>query len=123
VQYDLDLIRGLEQELFRQSVRGSPDAVNNLLADSFVEFGRSGSIYEKNEVIQSLAAESTETPDTLTARDFVLRPLADGVVLLTYRSFRPAEDGEQRHTLRSSIWKFMDGRWQMLFHQGTPADR
>jgi hypothetical protein len=22
-------------------------------------------------------------------------------------------------SLRSSIWKFMDDRWQMVFHQGT----
>ena len=40
MQHNLDLIRVLEEELFKQSVRGSPKAVSNLLADSFVEFGR-----------------------------------------------------------------------------------
>ena len=123
MQFDLHLIRSLEEELFKQSVRGSPEVVKDLLADSFVEFGRSGGIYEKEEVLRSLAAESSESKAMLTARDFVLRPLADDVVLLTYRSFRLVEGKEDRHTLRSSIWKFISGRWQMVFHQGTPTDR
>ncbi len=25
------------------------------------------------------------------------------------------------HTLRSSVWKLIDGNWQMAFHQGTPT--
>jgi len=123
VQHNFDLIRALEEELFKQSVRGSPEAVSNLLADSFVEFGRSGRVYEKEEVVRRLAAESIEPPETHTARDFVPRPLADDIVLLTYRSFRLAEGKEDRHTLRSSLWKFISGRWQMVFHQGTPTDR
>jgi hypothetical protein len=123
VQHNLDLIRALEEELFKQSVRSSPEAVSNLLADSFVEFGRSGRTYEKEEVVRRLATESIETLETHAARDFVLRPLADDVVLLTYRSFRLAEGKEDRHTLRSSIWNFISGRWQLVFHQGTPTDR
>jgi hypothetical protein len=93
------------------------------MADSFVKFGRSGRMYEKEEVIRRLAAEGIETLKTHTAGDFVLRPLADDVVLLTYRSFRHAEGQEDHHTLRSSIWKLISGRWQMVFHQGTPTDR
>jgi len=123
VQHNLDLIKALEEDLFKQSVRGSSEAVSNLLADSFVEFGRSVRMYEKEEVVRRLAAESIETLETHTATDFVLRPLADDVVLLTYRSFRLAEGKEDRHTLRSSIWKFISGRWQVVFHQGTPTDR
>jgi hypothetical protein len=123
VQHDLDLIRALEEELFKQSVRSSPEAVSNLLADCFVEFGCSGRMYEREEVVRRLAAESVETLETHSARDFALIPLADDVVLLTYRSFRLAEGEKDRHTLRSSIWKFIGGRWQMVFHQGTPTDR
>lgn len=26
------------------------------------------------------------------------------------------------HTLRSSIWKYRDNRWQMFFHQGTKTN-
>lgn len=123
MQHDLDLIRALEEELFKQSVRGSPEAVNTLLADSFVEFGRSGRMYKKEEVVRLLAIESIAKFEPRSARDFTLRSLADDVVLLTYRSFHVVEGKEDRHTLRSSIWKLMSGRWQMIFHQGTPTDR
>jgi hypothetical protein len=122
VQRDLDLIQGLEKELFKQTVRGSSDEVDKLLADNFVEFGRSGRVYHKEEVIRSLAAESAGAVQTLTASDFALKPLADGVVLLTYRSLRRGEDGRELHSLRSSIWKLIGGRWQMVFHQGTPTN-
>jgi hypothetical protein len=44
--------------------------------------------------------------------------LAPGVVLVTYRAGR--QHGSEA-SLRSSIWKRIDGRWQMLFHQGTVA--
>jgi xylulose-5-phosphate/fructose-6-phosphate phosphoketolase len=40
------------------------------------------------------------------------------VALVTYRSVSP--DGSKFHSLRSSIWKIIDGRWRMAFHQGTP---
>ena len=49
MQHNLDLIRALEEELFKQSVRGSPEAVSNLLAESFVEFVRSSRMYEKED--------------------------------------------------------------------------
>lgn len=121
MKQDLDLIRGLEEALFKPSVRASPEALDRLLADDFVEFGRSGGVHDKTEVIRSLAEGNAETVDAPAARDFVLRSLADDVVLLTYLSFRVANGREERHTLRSSIWRLIDGRWQMAFHQGTPA--
>jgi hypothetical protein len=120
IQHDPDLIRGLEEELFRQSVRASPAAVGALLTDDFVEFGRSGRVYDKKEIVLSLAAEASDPPLELVASGFELKSLADDVVLLTYRTRRL--DGDRPlHTLRSSIWKFSDGTWRMMFHQGTPT--
>lgn len=121
MRHDLDLFRRLEEELLELSVRGSPEAASRLLADDFVEFGRSGRIYGKQDVIGSLASEGAGTTGVPAASDFDLKSLADDVVLLTYRSLRRGMDGEEQHSLRSSIWKFSDGRWQMVFHQGTPA--
>ncbi|MFN7023436.1 MAG: hypothetical protein ACK4QP_02735 [Pseudorhizobium sp.] len=47
--------------------------------------------------------------------------LSHDVVLVTYKSMRePTESQEGRQTLRSSIYRHQDGRWQMIFHQGTP---
>ncbi|HEV2898790.1 MAG TPA: nuclear transport factor 2 family protein [Pseudaminobacter sp.] len=121
LRHNPDLIRSFEEELFKQSIRGSPEAVDKLLADGFVELFRSGRVYDKEEVIRGLATEGTGTMRTLTARDFDIKSLADDVVLLTYRSLRKGENGKGLHSLRSSIWKLIDGRWQMVFHQGTPT--
>jgi hypothetical protein len=51
-----------------------------------------------------------------------IRSAIEEVVLVTYRSVsRDPVSGKERHALRSSIWKLIDGRWQMTFHQGTPT--
>jgi len=38
--------------------------------------------------------------------------------LVTYRTIRQGRPGSR---LRSSIWKWIDGRRQMVFRQGTPS--
>ncbi len=54
---------------------------------------------------------------------FALRRLGPQAALLTYRSMRPtAGTGEALYSLRCSVWQWQDGRWQMVFHQGTPTD-
>ncbi|OYW99427.1 MAG: hypothetical protein B7Z15_21145 [Rhizobiales bacterium 32-66-8] len=116
---DIDLFRSLEQALHRPEIRASRDAVAALLADSFVEFGSSGRIYDKATVIDSLAQE-TSGPNLPLAEvfDFAAQALAPDTVLVTYRSVS-ARERKQRSVLRSSIWRQIDGTWQMVFHQGT----
>ncbi|MFK0163513.1 DUF4440 domain-containing protein [Rhizobium sp. NPDC090279] len=121
-QHELEEIRLLEQKLHLPEIRQSPTAVTELLAEGFVEFGSSGTIYDdRDELIAHLAAEKTEKPSPLViSRDYAFRPISPDAVLVTYRSTRQAgESGQERHTLRSSIWQRIDGRWQMIFHQGT----
>lgn len=117
---DLETIRALEEELHKQSVRRSRDAVDGLLLDTFFEFGRSGGVYDKAEIICSLAGETAGANETLSATDYKFMPLSDDVVLLTYRTERVGPKCQLR-TLRSSIWKLDNGRWRMAFHQGTPT--
>jgi len=55
--------------------------------------------------------------------DFSVSPLSEGVTLVTYRSVkRDPVGGREMQPLRSSIWKLIDDRWQMVFHQGTPTE-
>jgi hypothetical protein len=110
-------LQELEERLLHPAVRHSAETVDNLLADNFIEFGSSGRIYNKQQVIESLQQES---PTRRELADFKALVLAEGVVVVT---FRVVEEGERPiHSLRSSIWKWMDGRWQMVFHQGTLTD-
>ena len=108
----------LETALHKKSIRNAPDAVAALLADDFMEFGSSGRTYTKTTIIELLKGETVDS--RVTVENFESRELSPGVVLVTYVSWRPVGiDGKTRRALRSSIWKFQQDRWQMVFHQGT----
>jgi len=117
------LLRRLEEELLNPEVRRSPDQVGDLLSDDFVEFGSSGGVFNKQQVIEALEQEGPSDPAIrLSLVDFTARRLASDVVLVTYRIIQKGGPGtRQESRLRSSIWKSIEGRWQMVFHQGTPS--
>ncbi len=101
-----------EQRLHSREVRGDVSAVAALLSDDFLEFGASGRIWTREEIIEALASE---TECTITSVDFACRMLSPSLALITYI----AETGNRR-SLRSSIWRLEGESWRMLFHQGTP---
>ncbi|WP_052201854.1 DUF4440 domain-containing protein [Ensifer sp. ZNC0028] len=115
----LDDIRALEESLHRTEVRRSRAALENLLAEGFVEFGASGAVYHRAEIIDLLLEEDDEDDGELRADNYRLTAISPDAVLLTYRTHRIEADGSERHALRSSIWKWDGTKWQMLFHQGT----
>lgn len=118
----LATLQHLEERLLTPELRSSPNEVADLLADDFIEFGRSGRIYDKLQTVEALAGEARDLGlAERVASHFHTSQLAEGVVLLTYRSAR-REAGKVAHSLRSSIWTWRDARWQMVFHQGTPTD-
>jgi len=103
-------------------VRGSAEQVGRLLADDFVEFGSSGYAYDKQQIIEALQQEKPDPALRISLTEFAARRLAPGIFLVTYRTTWDAgADEPGRSRLRSSIWKLIDGRWQMVFHQGTPS--
>ncbi|MGC2185211.1 MAG: DUF4440 domain-containing protein [Terriglobales bacterium] len=110
-------LRNLEGELLQTEIRRNPQAVASLLADDFCEFGSSGRIFSKSEIVEALR---TEIGGQISITDFCLRSLTAETALVTYRAIRRADaDQAGRTSLRSSMWVLRDGRWQMLFHQGT----
>ena len=115
----LDLFRDLEEKLLRQETRNSPGEVATLLHPDFFEFGQSGTVWSRQQTIDSLAQEC---PMEGSLTDLSVRSLAADVTLGTYRAFgRDPASGNECHSLRSSVWNLTDGRWQMIFHQGTPT--
>ena len=109
-------LRELEECLLLPDVRKSRTLVD-LLADEFVEFGSSGRVYNKADLVSTLQAES---PSTQTTSDFKVTELSPEVALLTYRIHLHREPPV--YTLRSSLWKLSGGRWRMVFHQATPTE-
>jgi len=103
----------LERELHDATVRKSP-RVAELLANSFFEFGSSGRVLSRAQILSNLQAE---TPPVVEATDFRVTLLAPTVALVTYRSLRKARPPVRR--LRSSLWQREGRTWKMIFHQGT----
>jgi hypothetical protein len=117
-----DLLRRLEEELLKPEVRRSAKQVGRLLAEDFIEIGSSGYAYDKQQITEALQQESRDATVRIALTDFAARRLAAEIFLVTYRTIRDgARDEPKRSSLRSSIWQLIDGRWQMVFHQGTPS--
>jgi hypothetical protein len=111
------LLFELEERLAQVGRKLSPEEASSLIADDFVEFGSSGKIWSKTEII---AAISEWSPIERIVEDFSVRELSPSVCLVTYKVFSPGRR-DSRHALRSSIWHQNGGKWQIVFHQGTPA--
>ncbi|MEM9387740.1 MAG: nuclear transport factor 2 family protein [Pseudomonadota bacterium] len=114
----LSHLRTLERALHQPSVRADLTRLDALLHDSFVEFGSSGRVFSKADLLQQLPTESH--PSAVLAQDFAVAPLGEGIALLTYRSAHVDGDGRtSRHTLRATLWQRTPAGWQARFHQGT----
>ena len=106
-----NVIQQLEQSLLNLEVRKSKERLNELLADEFFEIGSSGYVYNKEDCL-----EDGVVLTDMTLHHLQVRELAEGLVLAIYFIVDTTRD---RNTWRSSIWKEIDGNWQLLFHQGT----
>jgi hypothetical protein len=111
----------LELRLLSQATRSDAEEISRLLADDFIEFGASGSIWTKSDVVEQLPHQ-TFTQRTIS--EFTVKQLSEDAALVTYRCQTSAND-QRRSTisLRSSIWRRTGEHWQMVFHQGTPLPR
>ena len=110
-------LRRSEEVLLDPAVRSDRTRVGELLADDFVEFGSSGRIWTRDEILDQLAGE---TPAPIHMADFECSLLAEDVALVTYRASRTDNrTGIQFSSLRCSIWTKKPGGWRLRFHQGT----
>jgi hypothetical protein len=105
----------LEIKLLKPEIRTSPEELSKLLADEFFEFGSSGNVWYKKDGIGEEGIGIVE----VTLSNFEIHLLSDDIVLATYRIFNKIN---LQYTLRSSIWKLIDGNWNLFFHQGTKTN-
>ncbi len=116
----LEHLKELECMLFEPTVRRNPDVVSSLLMHNFREFGSSGCVYSKAEIVSVLATQPAEPSVHLKAENFELVMIEPNAALLTYRvTNRTGGALAAAHTLRSSLWVLSGETWKMVFHQGT----
>lgn len=111
------LLRAQEEALLTAEVRGSRVALERLLAEEFVEFGSSGRVFDRKRIIAALLQEDAGGLPEAEIREFRCVRLGNDAALVTYTAVREGA----RASLRSSVWVLRQGRWVMVFHQGTRA--
>lgn len=116
----LETLRALELSLHDPTVRCNVEQLGALLHPSCREFGRSGVVYSRDEILGRIS--SAEQQPVIWAQDFAAEVLAADLAMLTYRSAQVGDGGElHRHTNRASLWQRTDSGWRLRFHQGTPT--
>ncbi len=109
-------LRRLEEAMWQQAHRFDLTFQEKHFAPDFVEFGRSGRVYSRAQVIST---DSQPIAARLPLENLKFRVLDKDTVQLTYDS--AAEyDGVMEYARRSSIWYRSANGWVMRFHQGTP---
>ena len=104
----------LETSMWREKTRFDLQFQTARFADDFVEFGRSGRIYTRDQIIHTESA-----PIDATLSNLQIRRIDENSVLITYDSAAVYE-GSIEYARRSSIWSRTQSGWVMRFHQGTP---
>jgi hypothetical protein len=89
-----------------------------MTAPDYWEVGASGRIYDRATVLAELdrryADPGYDPMEGLEVSDFSCRALGGGTWLATYNLIQ----GE-RDTRRVSVWQRVEGRWVLVYHQGT----
>ena len=110
-------LQACEAALLDPAVRRDRQQVAELLAEDFLEFGSSGQVWTRNQILDLLETEVYQPP---AMEDFKCALIAETVALVTYRTVRTdPRTGEKAATLRSSLWINESGTWRVRFHQGT----
>jgi hypothetical protein len=112
-----DHLRQLEEALLSPETRYDPATLCLLLTEDFCEFGSSGRVFNRQQVVETIQSERLIHYSIADCR---VRLLAQNVALVTYKATgRKESEASDTVSLRSSLWVMREGRWLMLFHQGT----
>lgn len=113
---DRAILTCLEEDMWREVTRFDQTFQEQRFAADFFEFGRSGRVYTRNQIIR---LNSQPIHAVLPLPNLAIRLLDKNTAQLTYNS-QVEYDGIIEYGRRSSIWSHTESGWVMRFHQGTP---
>lgn len=115
---DAEQLTGLEEDLWREVSRFDVPYMEQVMAEDFIEFGRSGRMYDRQEC---LSHPRQPIDAVIPLPDLAVRMITRDVAQVTYNS-HVTYDGELLKGRRSSIWRRAGDSWELVFHQGTPYE-
>lgn len=112
-----EIIYKLETDLLTPEVRNSKEKLNELLSDDFTEYGSAGLIYDKDIILERL---SQVISPSYVLYDFDIVVLSKNIIQTRFKTDRINLDNTKTVSLRTSLWRNSNNKWQIFFHQGTP---
>ena len=115
---DADTLKALELALARRDEAALPGGYEGVLHDSVVEFGSSGRVWTRDEILEALAAPRNDEVSIEAFDAHVVRP---GVFLVMFEStVTDPATGLTTRQRRSSLWMREGDGFVLRFHQSTP---
>ena len=111
---EVDAAVACELELLEPACRADPGRVAALLADDFVEIGRSGRVWSRDDVVSALA--DAPGMDGITIGPMQAQQIGAGLVVVRYTTHH---DGGPGIVHRSGWWRQTTSGWRCWFHQAT----
>jgi len=115
-----DEMLDLERQILDAHQRHDAVAIARFLAHGFREIGSSGRTYTRADVLAAVGR--VELLDYALQQPTAMLLGEDRILLTFVATLKRRQGAHERaqRSHRSSIWIKHDGRWQVIFHQGTP---
>ncbi|MFT8556436.1 DUF4440 domain-containing protein [Liquorilactobacillus hordei] len=87
-----------------------------LLDENYEEIGVSGKIYNKAMEMDYVNSHQALSEKKLIISDFSSKEIGENLIM---NSFKTTDKSTNKAAFRTSLWKKVNGNWQIFFHQGT----
>ena len=104
-----------EEQLLNNAIRNDASKIADLIQNGCIEILSSGKqqIFQQGQLFGNADGELY-----IISKSEKMIDLSDDCKLLLYVAGKVSKN-ERLTSSRSSIWKKIDGKWKMIFHQGT----
>ena len=103
-----------ENDFFIKRFCDDVQNLNDRIDDEFIEYGKSGEVFDKNSIIEYL--NNLDTDRDIKIVSFKIKNIKEDLLIANYISY---EKEIKTKALRTSIWRKKDSDWKLYFHQGT----
>lgn len=113
-----ELIQQLELKLLQTDLTAHPALIDELLAEDFEEIDNNGEICSRADVIGWLKIKDPSMHWVF--KDFRIKTVSEDVVMAIYSLQKNGQpDAESRRSTRTSLWRYRNNQWKMVFHQAS----